>query len=126
MTPEQRRELKAEVKQVVASAARWLLALEEEAEDQERLERGMEEPGETPAEKQLREVHQAEEAILRRLEKGAGNRTAGQIILEIGEAEKIRNISLREAVWVLIGRGKVELTGNHLLVLSDQWKSGQG
>ena len=48
---------------------------------------------------------------------------AGDLLKSIKEDKDVRDIDLREAVWLLIGRGKISLTPDRKLVLVTEVES---
>ena len=68
-------------------------------------------------------IRKAQNAIEERLAKETGPIKVGLLLKSIREDMKdIRDIDLREAVWVLIGSGKIVLTPERELALSSETK----
>ncbi len=65
------------------------------------------------------ELVRAQSAIEERLRANDGPMKAGDLFKHIQDAG-LRDIDLREAVWLLIGKGKVQLNWDRQLVLADE------
>lgn len=69
-------------------------------------------------------IQKAQEAIEERLQKEGQPVKARQLLSGIrDDIPAIRDIDLREAVWILIGRGKVSLTPDRELILGREPES---
>ena len=67
-------------------------------------------------------LRRAQEAIERQLRNQGRPMGAKELFQSIDE-EGVRDIDLREAVWLLIGKGKIHLDWDRQLVLVDEVKS---
>ena len=67
-------------------------------------------------------LQKAQEAIEERLREEDGPMRAGDLLKSIKE-EGVRDIDLREAIWLLIGKGKIILTTDRKLVLGYEVES---
>lgn len=65
----------------------------------------------------------AQEAIEERLREEGVPMRAGDLLKSIKEGKDMRDIDLREAVWLLIGKGKIHLNWDRQLVLADEVES---
>ena len=61
-------------------------------------------------------LQQAQEAIVEGLREEKQAVSPKQILEKIREKRGLKDIDLREAVWLLIGRGEIELTSDRKLV----------
>ena len=68
------------------------------------------------------DLQQAQDIIEQQLRDSGKPMKAKDLFESIGEVG-IRNIDLREAVWLLIGKGKVRLDWERQLVLADEVES---
>ena len=64
------------------------------------------------------ELQDAQEAILTQLQREEAEIHPRVLVQTIKDERGLKEIDIREAIWILIGRGRIELTNNRRISLN--------